>query len=144
MSPKYDYDAVNPEEAEEVIPCEIEYLAEPRLRTCQKCDGCGTADGTTCSNCEGEGILMPPFAKFDKDHVYRGMVPKYHKHQWTVTIDDTPYAMYDSYDVALEAVKLWQGYVDGLGRIVIERDKCHWAAIEGRVVRIVRNVDAAS
>jgi len=41
-------------------------------------------------------------------------------------------------------VKLWQGYVDGLGRIVIERERCTWPAIEGRVVRIVRNVDAAS
>ena len=144
MSPKFDYDVMDPETANEVIPCEIEYLAEPRLRTCQVCAGCGTAEGVSCANCAGEGILLPPFARFDKERVYRGMVPKYHKHPWVVTVDDVPYAAYGSYDVALEAVKLWLGYIDGLGRVVVERERCTWPACEGRVVRIVANKDAAT
>lgn len=139
--PKLDWDAIQPD-ADIEPPQDIEYLAEPRLRTCPMCAGCGTSNGTTCVGCVGEGVLLPPYARFDKETVHRGMVAKWTKSPWVVTVDDVPYAGFGTKDDAIGAVKLWLGYTDGLGRIVDTRERCHWPAAEGRVLRVVRNENA--
>lgn len=141
--PKFDI-TLEPEDSEELLPQELEYYAEPRLRTCVLCAGCGTSNGNTCQACSGEGVLMPPFARFDKERIFRGMVAKWTKSPWVVTVDDQVYCGFGSYDAALSAVKLWLGYTDGLGRIVEERQGCWWPGAEGRVLRVVRNKDAES
>jgi hypothetical protein len=54
-----------------------------------------------------------------------------------VTIDGKPYAGFVNKSSAQDAIDLWRGKVDGLGRRVTKFFGAHWPAIEGRELAIV-------